>query len=109
MFFNKSKNKIEEYEEKPLGYWEEESYMIVIPENNIKELVETATKRIADIEGVKIIKSDELTNNKPGKIKLSYENEKYEIGYYPSEFAVPEMYINKNYVFKEEEKNKLKN
>ena len=109
MFFNKSKNKIEEYEEKPLGYWEEESYMIVIPENNIKELVETATKRIADIEGVKIIKSDELTNNKPGKIKLSYENEKYEIGYYPSEFAVPEMYINKNYIFKEEEKNKLKN
>ena len=101
MFFNKKKN--EEFKEQPLGYWEEKSYMLVIPENPTNELLESVCDRVSSIEGIKIIKKEDLKDNEPGKIKLSYENEEYEIGYYPSKFSVPELYINKGYYFSESE------
>ena len=47
MFFNKNKNKTEELEEKPLGYWEEESYMLVIPESPDRELIESISERVS--------------------------------------------------------------
>lgn len=107
MFFNK--NKIEELKEEPLGYWEKESYMQVIPENPTKELLESVCERISNIDGIKIIEKEKLTENEPGKIKLNYENEEYVVGYYPSNFSVPEVYINKNYYFSEKELKKLNN
>ena len=103
------KSDIEELKESPLGYWEKESYMLVVPEDHNKELIENIYNKVSNIEGVKIIEQNNLTNNEPGKIKLSYENEEYEIGYYPSKFSVPEMYINKNYYFAKEELDKLRN
>lgn len=110
MFFNKNKNnsKDEELKEQPLGYWEKESYMLVVPENPTEELLDKVSERVAKIEGVKIISKNDLTDKEPGKIKLSYENEEYEIGYYPSGFSVPEMYI-KNYYFSDNELEKLRN
>ena len=109
MFFNKNKNKTEELEEKPLGYWEEESYMLVIPESPDRELIESISERVSNIEGVKIIKENKLTDNEPGRININYENEEYEVGYYPSKFNLPEMYINNKYYFKKEELDKLRN
>lgn len=106
MFFNKKKN--EEFKEQPLGYWEEKSYMLVIPENPTNELLESVCDRVSSIEGIKIIKKEDLKDNEPGKIKLSYENEEYEIGYYPSKFSIPELYINKGYYFSESEIEKLR-
>lgn len=102
-------NDINNLKEAPLGYWEKESYMIVIPEVITKELVDGIMERVTNIEGVKIKKKHELTDKKPGKIKLSYENEEYEVGYYPAPFSLPEMYINKNYYFSEKELEKLRN
>jgi len=107
MFFNK--NKTEKFKEQPLGYWEAESYMQVVPENPSQELLDSVCERVAKIEGVTIIEEHKLTENEPGKIKLSYEKEEYVIGYYPSKFSVPEMYLNKNYYFSEDELKKLKN
>ena len=106
MFFNK--NSMENLKEQPLGYWEEKSYMLAIPENPTKELLDSVCDRVANIEGVKIIKKNNLSEKEPGKIKLNYEDEEYEIGYYPSKFSVPEMYINKNYHFSEAELEKLR-
>lgn len=107
MFFNKNKNK-EELKEEPLNYWEKESYMLAVPENPTKELLDTVSDRVSEIEGVKIISKNDLTDKAPGKIKLSYENEEFEIGYYPSGFSFPEIYI-KNYYFSENELEKLRN
>ncbi len=107
MFFNK--NKEEELKEQPLGYWERDSYMLVVPENPTQELLNTVSERIAKIENVKIIEKSNLTENEPGRIKLSYEDEEYEIGYYPSDFKMPEMYITHKYYFTENELEKLRN
>lgn len=107
MIFNK--NKIDNLKEAPLGYWEEESYMLVIPEEPTRELLESISERVSKIKDVEIIQINTLTDKEPGKIKLSYENEEYEIGYYPSKFSLPEMYVNKGYYFSEEELNKLRN
>lgn len=107
MFFNKNKNK-EELKEEPLNYWEKESHMLAVPENPTKELLDTVSDRVSEIEGVKIISKNDLTDKAPGKIKLSYENEEFEIGYYPSGFSLPEIYI-KNYYFSENELEKLRN
>lgn len=95
--------------EAPLGYWEKESYMIVVPEIFTKELIDGIMERVESIDGVKIKKKHELTEKKPGNIKLTYKNEEYEVGYYPAPFSLPEMYINKNYHFSEEELEKLRN
>ncbi|MCI8621283.1 MAG: DUF4026 domain-containing protein [Clostridia bacterium] len=107
MFFNK--NKGEELKEEPLGYWEKESYMLIVPEEFTKELLESVPERVAGIEGVKIVQKCNYTEKEPEKIILNYEDEEYEVGYYPSKFTVPEMYINQNYHFTEEEIEKLKN
>lgn len=107
MFFNK--NKANELKEEPLNYWEKESYMQIIPENPSKELLESVCERISTIEGIQVIENNPLTENQPGRMKLAYEAEEYVIGYYPSQFSVPEMYINKNYYFSKDEIDKLKN
>ena len=94
MIFNKNKNKVEDLKEEPLNYWEKESYMLAIPEEPTKELLDSVAERVSNIEGV--------------KIKLSYENEEYEVGYHPVNFSVPEMYLTNKYYFSEEEIEKLK-
>lgn len=104
-----NKNNTENLKEAPLGYWEEESYMLVVPEEASKELLDGIFERVSNIEGIKIKKKHPLTDKEPGKIKLSYENEDYEVGYYPAPFSLPEMYVNKNYYFSEEELKKLRN
>lgn len=107
MFFNK--NKMDNLKEEPLGYWEKESYMIAVPEEPIREMLESVTERIADIEGIKIIEKNILTENEPGTIKLSYDNKEYVIGYYPSNFSVPELYLRQRYYFSENDIKKLRN
>ena len=93
--------------EEPLGYWEKESYMLIVPKVPNKDLLEDVAKRISNIDDVNIIEEQRLGEKNPGKIKLSYENEEYEIGYYPSKFSLPEMYI-KNYYFSDEEIEELR-
>lgn len=107
MFFNK--NKIKELQEEPLGYWEKESYMQAVIENPTKETLDSVCERVSNIKDVTIIEKAELTDKEPGRIKLNYQGEEYEIGFYPSNLSIPEMYINKNYHFSEEELAKLRN
>lgn len=100
--------KKEEIKEMPLGYWEESSYMLVIPENANMGLLEGVFERVANLENVKIIEKNPLTPTKNGSIKLNYENEKYEVGFYPTAFSIPEFYIGKNYYLEKEEIEKIK-
>lgn len=94
--------------EAPLGYWEKESYMLVIPEEVNKNLLEGIFERINTIDNVNIIEKRILKENEPGMVKLNYKNEEYEITFYPTKFSLPEMYT-KNYYFSKEEIEKLKN
>ena len=103
-----SKKSNQELKEAPLGYWEEESYMQVVPEEPSEELLDSVIDRVAGMEEIQIIDKHELTDSEPGRIKLRYENEEYEVGFYPSKFSLPEFYI-KNYYFSNEELEKLRN
>ena len=97
-----------DFKEAPLGYWEKESYMLVVPEEPTEELLDTVLERVSNMDEIRVLEKQELTDSEPGKIKLSYQNEEYEVGYYPSSFSLPEFYI-KNYYFSEEELEKLRN
>jgi len=104
MFFKKEKK----LKESPLNYWEENSYMLVFPEDETKDLLTGIFERVGKIEGVEIKETKTLKIDEPGYIKLIYDNEEYEVGFYPNNFQVPESYMNNKYYFKAEEIEKLK-
>ncbi len=103
------KKKLENLKEAPLGYWEESSYMMVVPEEATQELLDGILDRLLNMKEIKILEKQPLTEETPGKVRLIYEEEEYEIGFYPSGFSVPEFYLNQNYYFTEEEKKNLMN
>ena len=100
---------MKELKEQPLGYWEEESYMLIVPREANEELLDGIIDRVSSLKEVEIKESNPLTEESPGRIKLIYQKEEFEVGFYPSGFSVPEFYLNKNYYFTEEEKEELRN
>lgn len=107
MFFKKENTEI--LKESPLGYWEEKSYMLVIPKHDTEDLITPIFERISTIENIEIKEKRYLTDNEPGSIKLIYENEEYEIGFYPSNFSLPQSYIKGPYYFSTQEIENLTN
>lgn len=99
---------INRLKEQPLGYWEESSYMMIVSENPTKELLDTIFERVDSIEGVEIKEKQNLTALEPGKMKIRYDGEDYEVGFYPADFSLNEFYVNKNYYFSNEEIEKLR-
>lgn len=106
MFFKKQKK--ETLEEAPLGYWEEQSYMSIIPKEQSENPLVGMFDRIENIEGLEIIEKKGLTIENPGYLKLQYENEEYEIGFYPNNFELQPFYITTAYHFEKEELEELK-
>lgn len=100
---------MKELKEQPLGYWEEESYMLIVPREANEELLDGIIDRVASLKEIEIKESNPLTEDSAGRIKLIYQEEEFEVGFYPSGFSVPEFYLNKNYYFTEEEKEELRN
>lgn len=99
---------VKKYKEQPLGYWEEKSYMLVVPEEAKGDLLDTIVERVEAMDEVKVIESRALTALEPGMIKLTYEDEDFEVYFYPCAFSLAEFYVNKNYYFSEEELEKLR-
>lgn len=109
MLFFKNK-KLENLQEQPLGYWEQESYMLAILENEEELNPTNMLERIKKIEGVKVESND--FNVKEGRfyMTLKYEEETYKVGLYPCGFSIPKLYLtSSNYRFTEEEIEKIKN
>lgn len=100
--------KKEQLTEAPLGYWEEKSYMMAIPRDENANLLDGAFDRIRKIEGLEIV---DTNYNIEGliELKLNYEDEEFEVGIFPGRVSVPEYYLNKNFLFTEEERAKLLN
>ena len=85
----------EKLEEKPLGYWEKESYMLAIPRDYGDNILTEIFERVSKIDGIKLLEKEPYSGNAPGKMVVNYENEDFEIGFYPSNFSLPKVYINK--------------
>lgn len=103
MFFKKEKK----LEEAPLGYWEEKSYMLIVPENESNNPLYGMFDRILALDDVEIIERRQVTENEEGYMKLKYKDEEYEVGFFPSSFTFERFCINKMYYFSNKEIEKL--
>lgn len=99
--------KKKELMEAPLGYWEEKSYMLVIPKNEEDDILKSGLDRVSSIKGLKIKDSHYDVASNLITLKLEYEKEDYEVGFYIGGVSVPEYYLNKNFFFTEEEKENI--
>ncbi len=92
--------------EAPLAYWEEKSYMMIIP----KEVDEEILKRGMDyLNASKEISIKETNYDVKGfiEVKLTYEKEEYEVGFYLGDISVPDYYLTRNFLFTEDEKREI--
>ncbi len=106
MFFNKKSvdDNLNILKEEPLGYWEEKSYMVVIPKDETQDIFEGMFDRVANINGVEVKKKFYPNEKWPGKIEITYDGEEYEIGFFINDnFALPEMLGLQSYYFSKEE------
>lgn len=102
MFFSKKK-----LNEEPLGYWEEDSYMQIIPRDYTQDYVAGIFDRVSKMEDIEVIEKKSITEKNPGSIKFKYKDEDFEIGFYPNNLSIPEFYINNPAVFDENTKQQL--
>lgn len=93
------------YVEQPLGYWEEQSYMMALLNGFDNDLFAKIVDRVDAIEGVKVTAVRDLTDKVAGGIRLTYNGEDYEVGYYPTEFSLPESYKRGPFFLSEQEMN----
>lgn len=85
MFFKK-KEKTPVLQEAPLGYWEEESYMMAVPKDESKDILDGLFERVAAIEGVEIKAKCLPNEDHPGRMILVYDGEEYEVGFFEGGF-----------------------
>lgn len=104
MFFGKKAEKEKKVlKEAPMGYWEEKSYMMAIPKDESKDMLDGLFDRVAAIEGVEIKGKCLPSEEKPGKIILTYDGEEYEVGFFTGGFSFPGIPGQQKYYFSEEE------
>ena len=97
------------YEEKPLGYWEKDSYMQAVVEEFSPSILENIIEKIEKVDGVKVTATREISEEAPGGIRFIYQEEEYELYYYPSNFTFYEMYARGPYYPTKSEQEKLLN
>ena len=95
--------------EQPLGYWERNSYMLAITDDDLDEAVDKFLDRITSIKSLRVIDSQKLSKEEPGQATIEYEGEEYYIGFYPTDFSLPEAYLSGNFYFSNEELHSLRN
>ena len=95
--------------ESPLGYWEEKSYMLAIPENEEENPLIGLFDRVENIAGVEILEKREFEDGTDGYMRLSYKGEEFEVGFFPKGFYFEDYYILPTYFFKQEDVEKLRN
>lgn len=93
-------------EESPLAYWEEASYMMAIPENFNDDILKEGLKRLSSSKEFKVKETD-FDIKGTLMVKLTYQKEEYEVGFYLGGVSVPDYYLYKNFLFTEEEKDAL--
>lgn len=89
--------------ERPLGYWEEQSYMMVIPKNDEENILKKGIERLSESHDFKVTNT-KYDINGVVNLKILYENEEYEVGFYLGGISVPEYYLHRNFLFREQER-----
>lgn len=97
------------FEEKELAYYEKDSYMQAVFNEYNTDILVGIVDRVNSIEGVEVLGTIDLSENGPGFIKLSYNNEEYEVGYYFDEFHFFPMYARGPFKIKEKELENIQN
>lgn len=92
----------------PLGYWEEKSYMVVLPRKPYADLMEGIFERVEAIPEVKI-KARKLPGEEAGILLLTYKDVPYEVGFRMADFQMPESMNLQSQVFTEEEMQEVQN
>ncbi|MDE5539586.1 MAG: hypothetical protein K2J20_03790, partial [Bacilli bacterium] len=94
--------------EQPLYYWEERSYMMVIPKSEDENIIKDGTERLLSSKEFKV---NDLKAEANGVItlKVLYDKEEYEVGFYLGGICVPEYYLSKNFLFSAEEQKDILN
>ncbi len=95
------------FEEAPLGYWEEKSYFMLIPGNGIPETNEIS-ERVSGVEGINVLKNNFDEKSGVFFIDVKYDNEEFQLGFYPGGFSLPEVYLNSFFHFSDDEIEKIK-
>lgn len=106
IMFGKKKS----FTEQPLGYWEQTSYFMAIPEEGenkwTPEMIVDAVKKIEDVE-VMYSKFDDNLN--VFFVTVSFDGEEYKAGFCPGGFSLPESFLYGMRNFTPEETEKMKN
>ena len=105
--FGRKKNE-SELKEAPLGYWEEESYMIAIPKQIDKDTFSSVRERINSIPGVELKGVTPPSDKNPIRFVVEYDGEQYTGGMYAGEFSLPNVWGKQDYYFTEDEWEELK-
>ncbi len=90
----------------PLAYWEESSYMMAIPENFNDSILKDGLKRLSASKEFKVLNTD-FDIKGTLTVQLKYQKEEYVVGFYLGGVSVPDYYLYRNFLFTEEEKEKL--
>lgn len=96
------------FTEEPLSYWEESSYMMVLPPNDKAELLKIALMRIETMPEIEVKEQNYHVDRNCFTLQLEYEEETYEVGCYIGGLTVPEYYVD-NALFSESEKKQILN
>lgn len=95
-------------EEAPLNYWEEASYMMLVPSNENADLLKNAFMGVEAMPDVKVKEHHYHVDKNCLTLQLEYEEEDYEVGCYIGGISVPEYYV-ENPLFSDLEKQKILN
>lgn len=94
--------------EQPLNYWEEFSYMSVILPHENTNFIKNCLDRISSIPNLEIENQNFDVEKGITSLQIRYEKEIYEVSFYLNQISVQEFYLNQNFFFTEEEKEKIK-
>ncbi len=96
------------YIEQPQYYWEKSSYIIAITDDEEKDLLKEALNILQNSKEFKIIEDHIDTIKQTITMKLKYQKEVYEIGFFVGNINVPPYYLN-NIPVSPEEKERIQN
>ncbi len=89
------RNLVPEMKEQAPQYWEEDSYMIVVPMSEETNLMGQVRDRIAAVRGIDIIDFREPSGESPAMMKIRYNGETYPVAYVEEPFTLENLAVMK--------------
>lgn len=95
--------------EQPLGYWEEDSYLLALTDDNKNfGKPDDMVDRVKTIDGVEVIESGFKKEDGVLEIRLKYKDKEYDVRFGPHPYEIPDFMFNTLRGFSPEETERLK-